>query len=279
MGSGDDHALGYHDVDADDHAAVLVSNMDATAQWPATRQLRAWEQQHLNVTGSQRLLDVGCGRGEASATLAADLDPAGELVVVDSSMAMLNVARDVLREVACEVSFVLGDARNLAVAGGSFDVARSERTLQWLAEPDVAIAELIRVLRPGGRLSLIDTDWSSLNLDVANPRITETIRGAFAVERNRPSNIGRRLGALAMSAGCRVITETERTQTWTRWDPDATSAPSGCFSMESLADDLVDTGHLAASDRLDFVEEIHRAARQERFSMSLDIHGVIATRD
>lgn len=47
--------------------------------------------------------------------------------------------------------------------------------------------------------------------------------------------------------------------------------------MESLADDLVDTGHLAPSDRLDFVEEIHRAALQQRFSVSVDIHAVIAT--
>lgn len=278
MGSSDRHGLGYHDVDGDDHTAILVENMDATAEWPATRRLRGWERQHLALADGERLLDVGCGRGEAALTLAADLGPTGELVGVDSSAAMLDVARRRHTDVQCSTTFVLGDARSLDEPDQSFDVVRCERTLQWLPDPEGVVAELARVLRIGGRLSLIDTEWSTLHLDVGNPHITETVREAFHTERNRPSNVGARLGELATSAGCGVAAETSKTQIWTEWSPDESPAPDGCFSMTSLADDLVETGHLEPTEATGFVDEIHQAARQRRFTMSLTMHAVIAER-
>ncbi|MGB3735151.1 MAG: methyltransferase domain-containing protein, partial [Ilumatobacter sp.] len=212
MGSTDAFGLGYHDVDGDPHTAVLVANMDATAAWRATRRLRAWERQHLGLVAGERVLDVGCGCGEAALSLALDLGPTGELVGVDASAAMLKVARERSGGVQCAVRFSVGDARSLVEADRSFDVVRSERTLQWLSEPDEIVAEFARVLRPGGRLSLIDTDWSTLRLDVGDPTITKMVAEGLSVEGNRPSNVGRRLSALATAAGCEVKTETTDTQ-------------------------------------------------------------------
>ena len=278
MGSTDAHGLGYHDVDGDPHTAVLVANMDATAEWRATQRLRAWERQQLGLVDGERVLDVGCGRGEAAISLGADLGTTGELVGVDASAAMLEVARRRSREVPCAVRFSVGDARSLAEADQSFDVVRSERTLQWLPEPGSVVAEFVRVLRSGGRLSLIDTDWSTLHLDVGDPQITSMVSDGLSVERNRPSNVGRRLAELATAAGCDVTMETTDTQIWTRWNPDESPAPDGCFSMASLAEDLVEKGQLEPGAVSQFVGEIHEAARRQRFKMSLTMHAVIAVR-
>ena len=89
MGIEDTHRLGYRRVDDDANVSVLVSTMDATAGWEATRRLRSWERGQLNLTGGQRLLDVGCGLGEAALALAGDLDDDGELVGIDLSAEML----------------------------------------------------------------------------------------------------------------------------------------------------------------------------------------------
>ena len=121
----------------------------------------------------------------------------------------------------------------------SFDAARSERTLQWLADPAAAVAEMVRVVRPGGRVSLIDTDWSTFTIDVGDDKLAALVRDGMRTERHRPSNVGRRLHDLVGAAGCVPLARTEATQTWTTWDPDESPAPLGCFSMESLADDLV----------------------------------------
>ena len=119
---------------------------------------------------------------------------------------------------------------------------RSERTLQWLADPATAVAEMVRVVRPGGRVSLIDTDWSTFAIDVGDDALSALVRDGMRTERHRASNVGRRLHELVGAAGCVPLARTEATQTWTTWDPDASPAPLGCFSMESLADDLVASG-------------------------------------
>jgi SAM-dependent methyltransferase len=276
MATGDTHRLGYHRVDADPNVDVLLATMDETAGWDATLLLRSWERKHLGLARGERLLDVGCGLGEAALGLAEDLGEGGEVVGVDASETMLHVARVNARTARCRVRFSVGDATSLDEPDDSFDAARSERTLQWLADPAAAVADMVRVVHPGGRVSLIDTDWSTLTIDVGDAALTALVRDGMRTERNRPSNIGRRLHELVRGAGCVLLARTEATQTWTTWDPDESPAPRGCFSMESLADDLFANDRLATANRRRFVSKIHDAARRGQFSMRLTMFGVVA---
>ena len=276
MATGETHGLGYTQVDQDPNVDVLLAAMDRTAEWDATLRLRSWERAQLGLAHGERLLDVGCGLGEASLALAEDLGEHGEVVGVDASEQMLRVARSNARAARCRMRFVLGDALSLNEPDASFDAARSERTLQWLTDPAAAVAELVRVVRPGGRISLIDTDWSTFTIDVGDDALAALVHDGMRMERNRPSNVGRRLHHLLEAAGCGPLTTTDATQTWTTWDPDVSPAPAGCFSMESLADDLVAGRQLPTADRDRFVATIHDAARRGQFSMRLTMFAVVA---
>ncbi len=255
---------------------MLVGTIDVTSRWPATRRLRAWEREQLRLSDGERLLDVGCGLGEAALALADDLGPTGDVMGVDISTEMLRVARAGADRAPCRVRFSVGDAGALDEPDRSFDAVRSERTLQWIVEPLAAVAEMARVVRPGGRVSLIDTDWSTLAIDVGDDDIAVRVREAMRLEQNRPSNIGSRLHELVLTAGLTPRATTTETHTWTEWNPDRSPAPDGCFSMESMADDLVARGQLARDERAAFVSTIRTAARRGQFSMSLTMFAVIA---
>jgi ubiquinone/menaquinone biosynthesis C-methylase UbiE len=100
-----------------------------------------------------RLLDVGCGTGAFLAALAAARGPEG-LAGVDLAPAMLAVARGRL---PAAVALEVASADALPFADASFDTLTSLSAFHYFRRPEAALAEMRRVLRPGGALVL--TDW------------------------------------------------------------------------------------------------------------------------
>ncbi len=109
---------------------------------------------HLNelltaLQGSSgRLLEIGCGMGMDSVRLARC---GFQVTALDLTEAALDVARRYAREQAAHVDFRLGNAERLDFADESFDAVYSFGVLHHTPHPDKAVAELHRVLKPGGR--------------------------------------------------------------------------------------------------------------------------------
>ena len=102
------------------------------------------------LQGDERALDSGTGPG----TLALALAPlVGEVVGVDLVPELLEAAR---RDAPPNATFVEGDAAALPFEDFSFDLACSRRTLHHVSRPELAVAELARITRPGGRVFVDD---------------------------------------------------------------------------------------------------------------------------
>jgi SAM-dependent methyltransferase len=108
-----------------------------------------------SATGADGLdvLDVGCGTGILSLELAAR----GHRVTgIDFAPAMLALAKEKATAAHADIRFDEGDAEALPYPPGRFDVVITRHVLWTLPHPEAAIDEWIRVLRPGGRLAVID---------------------------------------------------------------------------------------------------------------------------
>lgn len=116
----------------------------------------------LDAQPGDRVLDVGCGPGFYVADIAERVGPSGAVTGIDPSPAMLAMTAR-RTEGAANVTLAEGGADGIPVADAAFDRAVSVQVLEYVADVPGALAELRRLLRPGGRLVLWDVDWTTLS--------------------------------------------------------------------------------------------------------------------
>ncbi len=117
----------------------------------------------LAVLGPQpgeHALDIGCGPGLTTEALAMAVGAQGSVLGVDIAPPMLAIAQ---RRCAAhaQVSFGMADVTQLPYPDARFDIALASQVYEYVDEVDHALRELARVVRPGGRVVLVDTDWES----------------------------------------------------------------------------------------------------------------------
>jgi SAM-dependent methyltransferase len=127
-----------------DNAQALSRRLITAFQHPAE-----W----LNLSPGGIALDVGSGPGTVTASLARAAGPDGLALGVDISEAMLT--RAVRNEAGPQVGFIRADAQRLPLRDNTVDAVVSMAVLQLLPNPAAALAEIARVLRPGGRLAIM----------------------------------------------------------------------------------------------------------------------------
>ena len=147
----------------------------------------------------ERILDVGCGPGFLSAELHQEVGPAGSVVGVDSSPAMLALAARRCDSLG-NVTFQEGDATSLPVADASFDGAVCVQVLEFVADAPAALRELYRALRPGGRVVVWDIDWATVSWHSNDPARMARVLEAWDEHLTHPS-LPRVLAPAMRSAG------------------------------------------------------------------------------
>ena len=105
----------------------------------------------------EQVLDVGCGAGTDSLVASQMVGPEGSVTGIDMTPEMLAKARAAAAEMgAANVSFIQADAEKLPFADAGFDVVISNGVIDLIPDKDAVFSEIVRVLRPGGRIQLAD---------------------------------------------------------------------------------------------------------------------------
>jgi ubiquinone/menaquinone biosynthesis C-methylase UbiE len=163
----------------------------------------------LRLRTGGRVLDLGCGLGDDTFQIAERVGASGRATGVDVSTSMIDEARRRGELRKLPVHFEVGDSQALRFADGTFDGVRAERMLMHVPDADRAIAEMARVLVPGGRISVLDFDWETQVCDSPYKETTRTIALTFC-DGMKNGWIGRRMPRLFASHGIGdVVVETK----------------------------------------------------------------------
>lgn len=161
-----------------------------------TRKLAGYE---LVPPSTKRVLDVGCGAGEDVLALAERLGGGCLVVGLDVALDKIDEAQRLLRNVALNVRFAVGDARSLPFQDESFDVVRTEALFSEVTERARVVRELSRVVAPGGRVLIHDAESAVLSRSEGEDDLLGLMRRAGLVgveishaERLRPGVAGPR---------------------------------------------------------------------------------------
>lgn len=151
----------------------------------------------LELNPDQRCLDVGCGLGEDARSIA---EMCGARVVgLDVNMRMVRESRS--RSAGRDgLAFLAAEADRLPFADSSFDAAWIKRTLMHLANPGGVIAEMARVVGPGGRVVAVEPDSEVVLLDSGLADVTRRLLAYRAAGYACPW-AGRQLRRLLLEAG------------------------------------------------------------------------------
>jgi ubiquinone/menaquinone biosynthesis C-methylase UbiE len=154
------------------------------------------------------VLDVGCGPATDTIPLARLVSENGFVAGVDADKEMILAAerRTHAAGLTPRVRHFHIDALDLPFAPQTFDATRSERTFQHLSDPAAALAEMVRVTRPGGRVVVLDTDWATASLDTPYPRVERTLVRITAERLLRNGYAGRTLYRLFREQGLGHVT-------------------------------------------------------------------------
>lgn len=122
-----------------------------------------WKLAFKNFTGNagQKILDVGTGTGFVALILA---ELGHEVKGVDISKGMMKEAEKKAKEKELNIQFNYADAEKLDEPYNTYDIVVNRYMLWTLQYPEKAIKEWIRVLKPGGKLIIIDGDWFNKKL-------------------------------------------------------------------------------------------------------------------
>ncbi len=155
----------FDQVDRTTDPADFVRYLDATRATDFYREVKQRSYELLAPQPGEHVIDVGCGTGDDVLAMARLVGPDGRAVGVDASATMIAEAQRRAAEAGIAAEFVQMDAQHLDLPDARFDAVRAERLLQHVPDPDAALAEMVRIAKPGARIAIWEGDLDLFVID------------------------------------------------------------------------------------------------------------------
>lgn len=202
--------------------AAAVARLDRHYSTPQIVGQRARFRAAVAARPGERGLDVGCGAGHLACELAREVAPAGRIVAMDRSRESVRAsdARVAREKLGGIVEVRTGDAASLEFPDESFDFVVATQVYCYVPDVARAIREAARVLRKGGRLVILDSDWDMCVWGSKDPLLTRRMVAGRAA-RFAHAGLPRELHRLVRAAGLTLLNADVFSIIETRYDPDS----------------------------------------------------------
>jgi ubiquinone/menaquinone biosynthesis C-methylase UbiE len=253
-------ATGFRNVDTSGDADACHRCLDLIAGIPFFREVKEESFRILAYTNPKRVLDAGCGMGTDLVGFAPYLSSGCEIIGLDASESLLAHAAERTKGITEQCSLIRGELTKIPCCDGVFDACRIDRVLQHIREPDAAIHELVRVMKPGGTLVAFDNNWDTLTISLDNQDIVGRIRRAW-FNSFASGRIGGDLSVMFETCGLSGIHAEPRTL-----ELKDLSVAKNVFDLHDLLERMVRSGELTPPDAAAVWEELLRRSRKGTFT-------------
>jgi ubiquinone/menaquinone biosynthesis C-methylase UbiE len=233
----------------------------------AAQDYKALSYDLLQIEQGMRILDVGCGIGLDLPALADRVGKAGLVVGLDHDSSHLQKAREATAG-RDNVQVVAAEAQKIPFPDHSFDRVRTDRVLQHIPDLGLVLAEMWRVLRPGGLLTIIEPDWKMIALFPGSPAGGDQDHTWSAIvalcQRRLPHALmGRQIAAFLQQQGTGCWAEIQLqvvAYLLTSW-----SAAEGVLQLSNLAEALIKEAPTRTDEINAWLQAIRAAAARGEF--------------
>jgi ubiquinone/menaquinone biosynthesis C-methylase UbiE len=178
---------GFQDVARSRDSEFFLQFLDSADALDTVQSCKRRMLNVLPIMEGAHVLDIGCGIGHELQRLVSLVGPRGRLVGIDKSDAMVEEARRRAAASRYSIEYQTADAHELPFADESFDYCRAERVLMYAQDPERILAEMVRVLRPGGGIVVFEFDYSGAMISASDRDLARRVQQELL--RSMPSGV------------------------------------------------------------------------------------------
>jgi len=211
----------------------------------------------LSLKHGDNLLDVGCGTGGELNTFVSETNSTCRYTGIDKSLSLIESAKK--NYANDSINFEVMDAHQLRFVDESFDAAKSERCFSYLENPNLALSEMKRVTKRGGKVLIHDNDWENFIIASNFPDVSKMVKHHyFNFVKN--GDMGRQLYRLFKLVGMSNIIVEFTPYYYTDYHSFSTT-----FHLESILIDAIESDLLPKNMIAEWIDDLKRSNESGEF--------------
>ncbi len=218
----------------------------------------------LDIQAREHILDIGCGTGFLSYEMALVVGEQGKVLGIDPETSMVESTLDRCKNQP-QVNAKVGEATNIPAADNCFDIVTCTQVLLYVAEVEKALGEMYRILKSGGRVAIVETDWRGLVWNSRYPELTAVIAQAWDATVASP-NLPCKLANLLRNAGFKAV----KTEGITMVNSSYSANSYSVNAIPWLAKNAVKRNAITKQDGIKWSEDLESLGKAGQYFFSLN---------